>query len=101
MKCREGVIVGCPPCGLDELTTVGAVFNEKLLYQHIMGFTRQLANDCQVPVGFSDFILLWNAFKAAVETGHFIAAIKYFNMLFSDNRNTTFIKEPKPCGCHG
>lgn len=92
----------CLPCSLQEMTTVGVTFDENLLYQKVMDFTKQLASDCTIPQGFTDFILLWDAFKASVETEHFVPAKKYYNMLFgngsgfSGNTGTT-----SRCGCHG
>ena len=102
IKCTEGVLVGCPPCTLDELTTLGVTFDENLLYQKVMDFTKQLADDCTVPQDFTDFILLWNAFKASVETEHFVPATKYWNMLFDNRGGTPFSGGVrKNCGCHG
>ena len=75
-------------------------FDENILYQRVMDYTKQLADDCNMPNGFIDFILRWNAFKASVETEHYIPAIKFYKMLFDDYSGTgrgTF----KPCGCHG
>mgnify|MGYP003571396026 CR=1 FL=1 len=77
---------------------LGVVFDESLLYQKVMQFTKSMADDCKIPVGFTDFILLWNAFKAAVETEHFVPAIKFYNMLFDE---TNGHQTPKPCGCNG
>lgn len=101
------VYVGCNtvPEGCECYTHVGkyilgVTLDEALLYQRVMQFTKDLAQDCQVPVGFTDFILLWNAFKASVETDHFIPAIKYYNMLF-DRSNGVSVEPFKPCGCHG
>lgn len=97
IKCK-GTINGSVPCMSDEPVTLGVTFDEKLLYQRVMDYTKQLADDCNTPAGFIDFILLWNAFKASVETDHYVPAIKYWNMLFdtgADNYRT------KGCGCHG
>lgn len=88
------------PCGMDEEITVGTVFDEKLLYQKIMGFTKDLADTCCVPAAFTDFILLWNAFKAAIETEHYVPAINFYNMLFS-NKNNVSTGTSKRCNCHG
>ncbi len=110
------VYIGCNtvPEGCECYTHVGkyvlgVTFDENLLYQRVMDYTKQLANDCQTPTAFIDFILLWNAFKASVETDHFIPAIKYYNMLFGMNaegqsygvydKNSGVLS--KPCGCHG
>lgn len=92
----------CLPCILTEEHTLGVTFDENLLYQKVMDYTRQLADDCTLPQGFIDFILLWNAFKAAVETEHFIPAVKYFNMLF-DGAGVGYSGSGKKggCGCRG
>ena len=112
----KGVPDPCTPCTLDEEITVGATFDVKLLYQRVMDYTKAFADNCTVPVGFADFILLWNAFKAAIETEHYVPAIKYWNMLFGnyderpsrDGSHSPFgsmglsINRPlKTCGCHG
>lgn len=90
------------PCQLGGVTTVGVTFDEKCLYQKVMGYTKALADSCTVPVGFTDFILLWNAFKASIETEHFVPAINYWNMLF-DKDSTEIDTDSiiKGCGCHG
>lgn len=89
----------CTPCLLDEETNLAVTFDENILYQRVMDYTKDLVKDCAVPTGFIDFILLWNAFKASIETEHFVAAIKFFNILFGtmDGR----ITDIKDCGCHG
>ena len=99
----KGTPDACTPCRLDEEITLGATFDENLLYQRVMGYTKQLADNCQMPVGFMDFILQWNAFKAAVETEHFVPAIKFWKMLFDSSgfatgQTTSYTKN---CGCHG
>ena len=108
VKCK-GVPSECTPCRLDEEITLGVTFDENVLYQRVMGFTKELVNDCSIPQDFIDFILLWNAFKASVETEHYIPAIKYYNMLFGRDtdgkpygvydKTSGMIR--KPCGCHG
>lgn len=95
----RGVPGKCTPCALDREYTVGVTFDVALLYQRVMGYTKELANTCEIPQDFADFILLWNAFKAAVETEHWIAAIKYYNMLFEGT--TLPSSSNKGCGCHG
>ena len=90
----------CTPCGMDEEVTIGAVFDEKMLYQRVMDYSRELADSCELPMGFADLILRWNAFKAAIETCHWIAGIKYWKMLF-DSKGTNSFARTKKCGCHG
>jgi hypothetical protein len=90
----------CTPCRLDEMTTLGVTFDESLLYQQVMQQTRQLSEDCEIPKGFIDLILLWNGFKAAIETEHYIPAIDFWKKIF-DKRYNASIRGHKPCGCHG
>lgn len=101
IKCR-GTADACTPCRLDEETTLGVTFDENILYQKVMGFTKKLvSNCCDVPLEFIDFILLWNAFKAAVETEHYIPAIKFYNMLFDIMDKNGYQPTIGGCGCHG
>lgn len=102
VRCK-GTLGECTPCGLDELTSVGVTFDDKLLYQRVMNWTKQLGDDCSIPTGFVDFILLWNAFKASIETSHYVPAIKYWNTLFGvgDGFAEWSSNNVKGCGCHG
>lgn len=77
---------------------MAAVFDESVLYQKAMGYTKELAEGCTVPVGFADFILQWNAFNAAIETEHYITAVEFYNTLFEEG---ALYKNNKTCGCHG
>lgn len=99
VKCK-GTPAPNTPCTLDEETTMAVTFDEKMLYQRVMDYTKGLLSDCCIPVGFIDFILLWNAFKASVETEHYIPAIKFFNLLFGEV-DSTGRRIVKSCGCHG
>lgn len=104
----RGVPDECTPCRLDEETTLAVTFDENLLYQRVMEYTKQLADTCSVQTGFTDFILTWNAFKAAVETEHFIPAIKFYNLLFGKDADgypygpygSTDKVILKGCGCN-
>lgn len=99
VQCK-GVPDPCTPCRLDEMTTLGVTFDESLLHQKVMGFTKDMLKDCQIPMAFSDFMLRWFAFKAAIETEHYVAAIKFWKLLFMEGDLPT-IGITKPCGCHG
>ena len=97
----KGVDSECTPCVLDSSKpTVGVTFDEKLLYQRVMDYIKQLSDNCTVSREFIDFILLWNGFKASIETEHYVPALKYWQMLFN---NPKFINgiTTKGCGCHG
>lgn len=96
----EGEADGCVPCAYSKNVATAVVFDESLLYQKAMNYTRELVQDCNVPQGFADFILQWNAFKSSVETEHWNSAIKFYNMLFGAT-NTPVTTATKGCGCHG
>lgn len=102
IKCKwEGTPGECIPCTLDEETTLGVTFDENMLYQRVMDYTKDLLDECKVPIAFMDFILLWNAFKASIETEHYIPAIKFFNMLFGIVNASGHKGIIKGCGCNG
>ena len=94
----KGVPDPCTPCRLDEMTTLGVTFDYSVLYQKVMQMTKQLADSCNIPSAFIDLILLWNGFKAAVETEHYIDAIDYYDKMFRGNINEF---KTSGCGCHG
>ena len=103
----------CCPCAEASEYTLVVTFDINTLYQNIMNYTKALGNDCQVPNEFIDLILLWNSFKAAVETEHYLDAIKFYNLLFGkasddpdlDGSHSPYgyvlAKPSKNCGCHG
>lgn len=100
IKCK-GTPGSCTPCRLDEETTLGVVFDENVLHQRVMDYTKELVADCSIPSAFIDFILLWNAFKSAIETEHYIPAIKFFNMMFEEVGKSCQSRIIKTCGCNG
>lgn len=100
IKCK-GTPGSCTPCRLDEETTLGVVFDENVLHQRVMDYTKELVADCNVPTAFVDFILLWNAFKSAIETEHYIPAIKFFNVMFEEVGKSCQSRTIKTCGCNG
>lgn len=89
------------PCAEDKEYTLGITFDEKVLYQKVMNYTKDLLKCCEVPLGFIDYILLWTAFKASISTGHYISAIKFFNLLFDSSGTNGYVETVKTCSCHG
>lgn len=85
------------PCNECKTTTVGTLFDEKKYYDKVLQFTKELRDKCSVPIGFTDFILLWYTYNAAVKTEHWQDAIKYYNYIF-DLRSPS--NSSKKCGCH-
>lgn len=92
----KGTVDPCIPCRLDEMTTLGVTFDTFKMYQNVLGYTKGITDSCDIPKEFVDFIILWDGFKAAIETEHYLAAISFWKKLQGD-------KEVKnhQCNCHG
>ena len=80
---------------------VGVTFNTTVLYQAVMQYTKDLNRTCEIPKNFINLILLWNGFKAAVETGHYLVATDFYNKMFKGNALTAASSINNICGCHG
>lgn len=81
----KGIPLPNTPCGMDREYTLGLLFNWKTLYDKAIGYIREIPNKCNLPEGFLDFILRFNAFKYAVLCADYITAIaiwKDFNKFF-------------------
>lgn len=103
IKCKGiGGVDTNTPCRLDEETTLGVTFDENILHQKVMDYAKGLVKECcEIPLELVDFILLWNTFKSAVETEHYIAAIRFFKMMFDTRGDSGSIMPKGGCGCHG
>jgi hypothetical protein len=88
------------PCYFGGETTLGVTFDYGLIYQQAMGYTRELSDDCDIPRGFIDYILNYEALKLSLETEHWIPAIGYWKGL-TDSGNMTTSYRTKGCRCHG
>ena len=64
----------------------------------MMSYTKELADDCSVPKGFTNMILLFEALKSSIETENYVSANKFFTKL---SKTATYQNSPKNCGCHG
>lgn len=90
----------CTPCRLDEPVTLAVTFDYGILFNQAMVYTKELANSCEIPAQFIDFILNVEALKLAIETEHYVPAIKRWKWLMdiTDKGVATVYKR---CGCHG
>ena len=86
------------PCGLDTPYTLGVTFNEGIIYNRMMGYTKEIANTCEIPMGFIDMILQLEAIKAAIETENYVTANKFYNRLINSKSSST---SNINCKCHG
>ena len=96
----KGVPDSCTPCGMDEEITVAVVFDSRLLHHRVMDYSHELADNCDIPMGFTDFILKWHAFESAIENCLWGTAIKFWKMMFDSKGGNPFART-KRCGCHG
>lgn len=97
----KGIPDACTPCRLDEQITLGVTFDENMFHQLVMQHTRELSQTCKVTKGFLDLILLWNGFKSAIETEHYIQAIDFWKKIFGNRNGLRTLSTTKPCGCNG
>ena len=96
----EGALAPDTPCGLDEVS-LGVTFDYGVIYNNAMAFTRELADSCQMPKGFIDFMLNTEALKLSLETRHYVPAINYWKWLTGANGILKSNSNSKGCGCHG
>ena len=101
VKCKTIEPDSCFCNSENQMTTLGVTFDEALLYQKVMQFTKELADNCTVSKGFIDMILLWYGFKASIETEHYIEAIDFWKKMFFGHHGVEGLSTYKPCGCHG
>ena len=96
------IVKGTPspdtPCGMDNTTTLGVVCNLYPIYQSMIGYIKEVNNECEIPKNFIDALLRFKALELSIRTGHYAQAIKYWDKFFrgvkSKNINTG-------CRCHG
>ena len=86
------------PCGMDNQTTLGVVINRYTIYKYIITNLKTLNNTCVPPAYFIDGILKIKALDLAIDTGHYIEAIKLYNKFYSKVRIITINNN---CNCNG
>lgn len=87
------------PCGMDNINTMGIVYNVRPMYNLGMSYIKELADNCSIPKNFIDYILRFKAFELSLRTGNYTLAIEYWKRFFKNK--TSSISKPKGCGCHG
>jgi hypothetical protein len=83
---------------MDGRVTIGTTYDVKPFYDKAMQYTRELADTCNTPSGFIDFILNKNALDISLDTGHYVVAKGYYGNLIGSGKNTYSYK---PCRCNG
>lgn len=91
------------PCGLDEVTKA-VTFDYGVIYNQAMNFTKELADTCNIPQNFINYIMNYDALKLSIETDHYRPAINYWKNIVGEKgifSNGSKSITSKPCGCHG
>lgn len=86
------------PCGKDNRTVRGAVFNPYPFYLQSVQYLKQLGNDCQIPQHFINSILRMEAIEFSLKTSHYVEAIKLWKQFISGLQS---IRTNNTCGCNG
>ena len=86
------------PCGEDVMTALCVLYDEEIPFKLGMGYIKDLSLDCEVPMGYENWLLLYNAFKLALDTGNYMLAIELWKKLKGIAPESSKIKG---CGCHG
>lgn len=83
------------PCGMDNILTMGIVYNKNMLYTTSMLYLRELESSCIVPKNLIDYILKMKALELSLKTGNYIQSIKYWNRFFKNKLSIN----PVNCNC--
>lgn len=94
----KGNFASDTPCGLDNPITLGITYSKCPIYNEIIGYVKEVENDCNLPRTFINKILQLEALKFSILTGHYTQAIKYYNKFYKDLKVTSINNS---CGCHG
>lgn len=83
------------PCGLDNITTIGVVYNAYPIYRECMDYMKELEVDCRIPKHLIDKILRFKALELSILSGDYAQAIQYWKKFYVDNRvsNTEICKK--------
>lgn len=80
----QGIPDPSTPCGLDNYATMQVICNLHELFHVFMGHIREVEQNCEIPKGFINDILRFNALRLALSTGNYMLAIDYWNKFFKD-----------------
>lgn len=86
------------PCGMDKEYTLGVVFYDCIIYNHIMNSIRSTTKDCNIPKEFIDSFLRIEAFLLSIKTEHYIESINFYNKYI---KNLNKINTNNICNCNG
>lgn len=84
------------PCGMDNQTTIGVVFDVCKIYDSLMHNIKELDSPCEISKNSIDVLLQYEMFKVSSDIGHVDTAISLYKKFFKD-----FVRTIKTCGCNG
>ena len=90
-------------CGCNNKNpSIGVALDMGLIYRQFMNYINDLLcnkDSCSpnVSQGFTDFVLRYNAFLLAMDSGHYKKGIEFFDKWFSNDSN---VVTSSYCGCH-
>lgn len=86
------------PCGMDNVITLGVIYNKVPIYNVGMKYIKQVEESCAVPKSFVDYILKYKALDLAIKTENYTQANEYWKKFFENNTLTNTINVTN-CGC--
>lgn len=91
------------PCGIDSNIDTQAVIDWKGFYERGMQFVSSMygcgADKCEIPAGFEDFILLWNALKTAIAVCDWPLVSKLWDRILRSRAYNKTVGLSGGCGC--
>ena len=91
------------PCGTDNPVDTQAVIDWKGFYERGMQFVSSMygcgADKCEIPAGFEDFILLWNALKTAIAVCDWPLVAKLWDRILRSRAYNKTVGFSGGCGC--
>lgn len=91
------------PCGFDDASDIGVIVDWKKMYEIGMQFVSTLSgvcyDPCKNPLGFDNFVLVWNALRLAISTCDYSLAEKIWEK-FIRYYNPSTMAGGAGCGCN-
>lgn len=91
----KGTPASNTPCSMDNEYTMGVCVNEFNIYRRFMCLMRELLSNCDIPKGYIDLYLRWEAVKNSVKTGHYMEAILYWKRFFLFHHQRPLWEQPQ------
>nr|DAI06258.1 MAG TPA: hypothetical protein [Crassvirales sp.] len=95
----KGTPAADTPCGMDNITTVGAVFYPYNIYCNLLKTLKlEGTYTCDIPKTFLNEFFKYKGLQFSLLTGDYMSAIKYFKSISDKVQVTETILK---CSCHG